>query len=325
MSIQPNDGKSYKLVELIDYYEICNRAEGKSPKTLSWYSANLRSFDLYLRSRHIPDETDNIDIRLLRNYVLYLFKRNCYQDHPYTPVKPRPLSNTTVHGHIRTLRAFFNWLTEEEFIQENPATSLKPPKLEHKVITILSDEEIRTIMGTFNPKQPSDARNQAIFMLLLDSGLRIGETIRLRIDDLHLSEGIVKVMGKGKKERFVPIGNNSQKVIQRYLFRYRPKLANQDIDYVFLTSSGKVITENGAKLMFARLARRSGVKRLHAHLCRHTFATKFLINGGDVFTLQQILGHSTLEMVRHYVNLASNDVVLQHRRFSPLDRMSLRK
>jgi site-specific recombinase XerD len=325
MSIRPNDGKSYKLAELIDYYEICNRAEGKRPKTLSWYSANLRSFDLYLRSRHIPDETDNIDIRLLREYVLYLFKRNCYQDHPYTPVKPRPLSSTTVHGHVRTLRAFFTWLAEEEFVQENPAIGLKLPKLEHKVITILSDEEIRTIIGTFNPKQPSDARNQAIFMLLLDTGLRIGETIGLKMDDLHLSEGIIKVMGKGRKERFVPIGNNSQKVIQRYLFRYRPKLANQDIEYVFLSSSGKAITENVAKLMFARLARRSGVKRLHAHLCRHTFATKFLINGGDVFTLQQILGHSTLEMVRHYVNLASNHVVLQHRRFSPVDRLNLRK
>ena len=78
------------------------------------------------------------------------------------------------------------------------------------------------------------------------------------------------------------------------------------------------------KLTFARLARRSGVYRLHAHLCRHTFATIFLINGGDVFTLQQILGHSTLEMVRHYVSLASNQVVIQHQRFSPLDRLDLR-
>jgi integrase/recombinase XerC/integrase/recombinase XerD len=325
MSIQPNDGKSYKLVELIDYYEICNRAEGKSPKTLSWYSANLRSFNLYLRSRHIPDETDNIDIRLLRNYVLYLFKRNSYQDHPYTPTKDTPLSTATVHGHVRTLRAFFSWLLREEFIQVNPTTGLKPPKLDQKVITILSDEEIRTIINTFNRKQPSDARNQTIFMILFDAGLRIGEIIRLKMDDLHLDEGIIKVLGKGKKERFVPIGSNSQKVLQRYLFRYRPRQHDSQNEHVFLSIGGKPLTENSLKLMFSRLARRSGVKRLHAHLCRHTFATKFLINGGDVFTLQQILGHSTLEMVRHYVNLASNQVALQHRRYSPLDRLNLRK
>lgn len=323
MSIQENTNESYKLDELIDYYETCNRAEGKSPKTLSWYSANLRHFCIYLRSRHIPDEINNIDIKLLREYILYLFKRNCYQDHPYTPVKLRPLSNTTIHGHVRTLRAFFNWLIKEEFIRENPTTSLKPPKLGQKVITILSDEEIKTVINTFNPKQPSDARNQAIFMLLIDTGLRIGEAIRLKMHDLHLSEGILKVMGKGKKERFVPIGNNSQKVIQRYLFRYRPKPINQDSGYLFLSSEGTPLTENGVKLMFARLAHRSGIQRIHAHLCRHTFATKFLINGGDVFTLQQILGHSTLDMVKHYVNLTSNHVALQHRRFSPLDRMSL--
>ena len=189
----------------------------------------------------------------------------------------------------------------------------------------LEDDEIRTIISTFNPKQPSDARNQTIFMMLLDSGLRIGEIVRLKMDDLHLDEGIIKVLGKGKKERFVPIGSNCQRVLQRYLFRYRIRQNGSQNDYVFLSTGGKPLTENSLKLMFARLGRRSGVKRLHAHLCRHTFATKFLINGGDVFTLQQILGHSTLEMVRHYVNLASNHVALQHRRFSPLDRLNLRK
>jgi len=162
-------------------------------------------------------------------------------------------------------------------------------------------------------------------MMLIDAGLRIGEIVRLKMDDLHLDEGIIKVLGKGKKERFVPIGSNSQKVLQRYLFRYRPRQNDSQNVHVFLSIGGKPLTENGLKLMFARLAQRSGVKRLHAHLCRHTFATKFLINGGDVFTLQQILGHSTLEMVRHYVNLASNHVALQHRRFSPLDRLNLRK
>jgi integrase/recombinase XerC/integrase/recombinase XerD len=93
---------------------------------------------------------------------------------------------------------------------------------------------------------------------------------------------------------------------------------------MFLSIYGKPLTENSIKLMFARLAKISGVSRLHAHLCRHTFATRFLINGGDVFTLQQILGHSTLEMVRRYVTLASSHVAIQHQRYSPMDRISLR-
>jgi integrase/recombinase XerC/integrase/recombinase XerD len=325
MSIQPNNDTAYKLAELIDYYEVCNRAEGKSPKTLSWYSTNLRRFHSYLRSRHIPDVIGNINTKLIREYVLYLFKRTSYQDHPYTPTKNTPLSTATIHGHVRTLRAFFSWLSKEEFIQENPTKGLKPPKLDHKIVTILSDEEIRTIINTFISKQPSDARNQTIFMMLIDAGLRIGEIIRLKMDDLHLDEGIIKVMGKGKKERFVPIGSISQKVLQRYLYRHRSRQNDSQNEYVFLSTNGKQLTENSLKLMFARLSQRSGVKRLHAHLCRHTFATKFLINGGDVFSLQQILGHSTLEMVRRYVNLASSHITLQHRRFSPLDCLNLRK
>jgi site-specific recombinase XerD len=161
-------------------------------------------------------------------------------------------------------------------------------------------------------------------MLLLDTGLRIGELISLKMDDIHIDEGLMKVMGKGKKERMVPIGNKAQKALQSYLFRYRPKPAHSDLENAFLSVFGTPITENSVELMFTRLARRSGIKRLHAHLCRHTFATMFLLNGGDVFTLQQILGHSTLEMVRNYVTLASNHIAMQHHKYSPLDRLSLR-
>jgi site-specific recombinase XerD len=94
---------------------------------------------------------------------------------------------------------------------------------------------------------------------------------------------------------------------------------------VFLNLDGMPMTDNGAKLMFSRLARSSGVTRLHAHLLRHTFAVQFLVNGGDVFTLQAILGHTTLEMTRRYVNLASSQVMVQGKRFSPVDRMNLRQ
>ncbi len=316
--------KAHKLFELIEYYEVCNRAEGKSPKTISWYSANLKSFRNYLKSRHLPDSLDTIDTKLLREYVLYLMKRTRYEDHPYTPAKTELLSSATIHGHVRTLRAFFNWLVVEGLAQDNPANGLKPPKVVRKVVSTLSDEEIGTILNTFSIS-PSDARNQTLFMILLDTGLRIGELVSLKMDDVHMDEGYLKVMGKGKKERIVPIGNNAQRALQRYLFRFRPKPNNPVTDNVFLSISSQPLTENSMKLMFTRLAKRSGVHRLHAHLCRHTFATRFLINGGDVFSLQQILGHSTLEMVRNYVNLASSHIAIQHQKFSPLDRLNLKK
>ena len=317
--------KAKSLSEFIDYYEICNRAEDKSPKTVVWYSANLKSFHNYLKSRHLPDNLDAIDIKVLRQYVLYLLKKNKYHGHPITPEKAEPLSAATVHGHVRTLRAFFSWLVAEGFIEISPAKNLKPPKVCRKVVSTLSDEEIRAILGVLTPVNSSVARNQTIFMLLLDTGLRMGELINLKMDDVHIDEGLLKVMGKGKKERIVPMGSNAQRALQRYLFRYRPKPLHLGISNAFLSVLGKPLTENGIKLMFARLAKKSSVTRLHAHLCRHTFATRFLINGGDVFTLQQILGHSTLEMVSRYVNLAANHVAIQHQRFSPLDRLNLRK
>jgi integrase/recombinase XerC/integrase/recombinase XerD len=315
---------SLSLPDLIAYYETCNRAEGKSPKTIKWYSDNLRRFHDYLKSRHLPDSPDRIDIRLLREYTLYVLKQRRFTGHPFTPIQTDPLSSSTVHGHVRTLRAFFSWLVKEGLAEINVARDLKPPKVTKKVVTTLSDEEIQAILRTFHPSIPSDARNQTIFMLLLDTGMRIGELINAKSEDVHMNEGFIKVNGKGNRERMVPIGSSAQRILQRYMFRYRSKPANATIDNVFLTSEGSPLSENSVKLMFARLAKRSGVSRLHAHLCRHTFATRFLINGGDVFTLQQILGHSTIEMVRHYVNLASNHVAIQHQRYSPLDRLNLR-
>ena len=155
--------------------------------------------------------------------------------------------------------------------------------------------------------------------------VRASEVANAQMANVNLGDGYIKVMGKGSKERIVPIGNNAQRALQRYLFRYRPHTFSTSTDNVFLSLVGKPLTENSVKLIFSRLAKKSGVTRLHAHLCRHTFATRFLINGGDVFTLQHILGHSTLEMVRHYVNFASTHVVIQHQKFSPLDRLNLRK
>ena len=151
------------------YYEVCNRVENKSSKTINWYSANLKSFCNYLHRRHLPDSIDIIDIKLLREYVLFLQKKPRFENHPYTPVKPELLSTATIHGHVRTLRAFFNWLVVEGLTQNNLAKDLKPPKIVRKLVSVLSDEEIKSILNTFGIS-PADARNQTILMILLDTG-----------------------------------------------------------------------------------------------------------------------------------------------------------
>ena len=308
---------------MVQYYEVCNQSEGKSPKTVQWYSQNLGHFCRYLSDMHLSDAIGDVSLKVLRQYVLYLMSRNKIDRHGRSPAKAEPLSPVTVHCHVRTLRAFFSWLAREELIDRNPAAGLRPPKVPKTVVSVLTDEEIKRILDSFRRSDPCGMRNQTIFMMLIDTGMRIGEATGLQMQDLHLNDGFVKVMGKGRRERIVPVGYNAQRALQRYIFRYRPGPASPVIDNVFLSIHGERLSENSMKLAFQNAARRAAVPRLHAHLCRHTFATRFLTNGGDIFALQQILGHSTLEMVRHYASLSSDHIRQQHQRFSPLDRMRL--
>lgn len=160
---------------------------------------------------------------------------------------------------------------------------------------------------------------------MLDTGLRLSEVANLKISDTYLDQCYVKLMGRGAKERIVPIGGVAQKALLRYIHHFRPDGLGGNGDRVFLSVDGRPLSGNAIRLILSRLALRSGVKRLHPHLCRHTFATNYLINGGDVFSLQQILGHTTLEMVRGYVTLVSAQVRVQHRKFLPMDRMNLER
>jgi site-specific recombinase XerD len=156
---------------------------------------------------------------------------------------------------------------------------------------------------------------------MLDTGLRASEVANIKLGNLNLVEGCLKTMGKGSKERMVPLGKVVQKALWQYINMARPKPAIGECDNLFLSSTGYPITVNTIKLIFSRLAKISGVARLHAHLCRHTFAINYLLNGGDIFSLQEILGHTTLEMVRHYLHFSSSQVTAQHHKYSPMGKL----
>ncbi|MDI6815330.1 MAG: tyrosine-type recombinase/integrase, partial [Dehalococcoidales bacterium] len=259
----------------------------------------------------------------VREFILYLQERKRWQENPYVLNHQGKLQPISIQTYIRALRAFFNWLYKEGYTEENRLAKLKPPKAPTKVVEILTQEEINRVLGSIESNTASGARNYAILILLLDTGLRCSEMRNMQLQDVNIEGGYLKVMGKGGKERIVPFGASVQKALLRYSLHFRPEPFSLSIQNFFLTLDGKPMTKNSIKMLFQRIAKKSGVKRLHPHLCRHTFATNYLINGGDVFSLQQILGHTTLEMVRRYVTLASAHVTVQHRKFSPMDRISL--
>ncbi len=306
---------------LIKTFEIRNRTLNRSPKTVSWYSSNLGMFHRFLQARGYPLELERITINEVREFIVHLQNRNKYEEHPLTPTKAERLSPQTVRGYVQSLKAFFSWLYKEGYADYDRLEKLEFPKVPRKFVEVLNDQEVRQILSKLNLNTALGTRNAAIVTTLLDTGLRCAEMAGLTLGDSHIEEGYLKVMGKGAKERVVPIGASVQKVLLRYGYYFRPEPARPDIRSLFLTIYGEPMTVNSVEQMIRRLGEASGVPRLHAHLCRHTFATNYLINGGDVFTLQQILGHTTLEMVRRYVTLSSEFVIGQHSRFSPLDTM----
>jgi len=315
------DKSEISLRLLIEQFDIHNRVEGQSPKTREWYNSSLGQLVAYLEAESMSAKLGEIDFRSVENYILYLQSKRKWDDHPSIPGRDRTLSPVSVRTKVRAVRAFFSWLHKEGFTEANLLADLRPPKAPRKLVRVLTTEEIRKLLSAIDRKTTVGARDFAIVTMLLDTGLRLSEVTNLQMRDLLLENGYVKVLGKGGKERIVPFGATVSLALTRYIAFFRGEAAHPGIGSVFLTVDSHPMTSKAVYLALKRLAGKTDVKRLHPHLCRHTLAVNYLMNGGDVFSLQQILGHASLEMVRRYVALASSQVIVQHRKFSPMDRL----
>ena len=307
--------------ELVILYEESNQAEGKSPKTVTWYREMLALFSNYCKKNLLSNDISVLTIDKVRHYILYLRQKPKFQGHPYTPQQDTLLSPRTLQCHCRCLKAFASWLYAEGYTEENFLGNLKLPKAPIKVMVPLTSKEIKQTMGSINKKSPTGVRNHSILGMLLDTGLRASEAANITLGNLNLKDGFIKVTGKGSKERVVPIGEYTRMILWSYINKARPKPTTRNYDSLFLSRNGNPITVNTIKLIFARLAKSSGVTRLHAHLCRHTFAINYILNGGDIFSLREILGHTTLEMVNHYLHFTSSQITAQHHKYSPMDKL----
>ncbi len=304
--------------QLREAYGVFNKTTGKSPATVRFYDERLEGFERYIG----PDATlADVNVHDVRAFIAHLqgrTDRNPNNRYGKQPVGP--LSSSYIQGFARTLRAFATWLFEDGYTNDNVLKAIRPPKIQQKVKEVLTDDEVQRILALFNQDEPYGARDFAMLWTLLDCGLRASEICNLKIDDAHLEQGYLKVLGKGNKERLVPIGQRCQEALMKWRDRHRASFVVVDVPNMFLNSNGDAMTVNALKLVLARAGARAGVPRVHLHLLRHTFATNYLVREvGDPLRLQQILGHTSLEMVRRYVSQANVQKSLLERRSSPMD------
>jgi integrase/recombinase XerD len=286
------DGLS--LGAAIEHFLTAKAAEGASPKTIEWYRMVLRRAG---RDLGADRALDSLTPNELRVWLLTLRET---------------LSPISVAGYVRGLKAFGRWCAAEEVADAGALRGLRRPRVPHKLVEPLSDGALRRLL------EAGSTRDRAIVLIMLDTGLRLSEVAGLRACDLR-PDGSVKVTGKGARERIVPVGGVARQALVRYL---REDGSTDPAQPIFRSRRGGALGWRGIQQVFNRLRARADIPgRCSPHLLRHTFARAYLVNGGDAFSLQRILGHATLDMVKRYVALADTDLAGRHRAASPADRL----
>jgi site-specific recombinase XerD len=311
------------MAPLLQGYRLCAATEGKSLNSIAIVTCSVNYVREFLISHGASTDAAEISQPEIRAFIFDLQQKPCFSNHPFTPVQDKGLSGHTVNCYVRSLRIFFSWLVSEEIIAINPFDRVKIPRPPRKVMPTFSVLQIQQLLDTMDTATAEGYRNYAIILTLLDTGLRVSELCGLLRSNLRLEDGILKVMGKGNKERLIPIGKEVQRLLWRYINHHRPQPNMPNNDILFLTQDGKPLTKDRLEKIMTRFGRKAGLVgiRCSPHTLRHTAAVSFLRNGGDVFSLQRLLGHSSLEMTRRYCELADADVKRAHLTASPVDNL----
>ncbi|MEO7718736.1 MAG: site-specific integrase [Capsulimonas sp.] len=250
---------------------------------------------------------------------------------------PRPATVQTYHNHLRT---FFRWCVDEDLLDKSPMerasewgrkSAIPIPEDRADQIEPFSEEQIRALLAAAKASS-HPKRNEAMLSMLLDTGMRVSELVDLELRDVDTASFACVIRnGKGGKRRTVRFGRDTKRKLIAYLKEEAQHTLGEPTLPVFASdrgkSSGMALTRNGVDQLLKRLGRAAQITtvRVSAHTCRHTFALRFLLAGGDAFALQQILGHEDMEMTQKYVKFANADIERQHRAFSPMDALKAKR
>ncbi len=298
------------LSEALTAYRICAQAEGKSPKTARWITSSVTYFSDFLGPdrQNIDDITGN-DLR----------QRPKFLNHPFNKPKQDKISARSIETYARAIRAFFSYLYREEMVDKNPMQKVKMPKVHKLVVPTFTQKEIEILLSQPDKKTDTGFRDYALILTLIDSNARLSEIAFLEEDDVDLENGYLRVMGKGGKERYIPFGYKVARTLLKYKMKHRPVPIGTA--RFWLTFDGRPLEPGRIEKIVTRYGKKAGLKNCYPHKLRHTSSVLYLRNGGDPFSLQKKLGHSSLQMTRHYANLADGDVRERHLKYGVADRL----
>jgi integrase/recombinase XerD len=304
-AVHPLRVREETLHDLRDEFLLRCQAKNLSARTIQWYEERTRLFVDWCEARRI-ERAAELTTSVLEEYVIEL--------------RASGLAPNTVRGYAQILKTMARLGHRKGLIPVDITTDFEMPKVPQLVIPTFSDEQLRALLKQPDARTWVGVRDRAILLTFLDTLVRVSELVGLNAEDVDLRERTMRVMGKGAKERDLPLGQAATQALRRY------KRALADLrpgDPFFISRYAGRITRKSVHEMVARYGKKAGIEgvRCSPHTLRHTGAKRFILAGGDVFTLQKLLGHTTLFMVRRYVEMTTIDVNAQHERFSPADSL----
>lgn len=292
-------------VFLKEYLAYLKLEKNLSENTISSYRNDLSSF-LHFLERYNIDDPSQIEARTLINF--------------FTNLERAGLTSSSAARYYSSLKGYLNYLFTNNYIKNNPIEKVSPPKLAKCLPGVLSVSEIEKILSLPNTSVTLGIRDKTILEVFYACGLRISELIFLKLSDLFLSEEMIRVFGKGSKERIVPIGSSAINWIQAYLTNSRPLLSKttQSENYLFLNNRGTRLSRMGVWKLVDRYVRESGIEKpIHPHTFRHSFATHLIEGGADLRSVQEMLGHADISTTQIYTHIDREFIKQVHKQFHP--------
>ena len=319
-----------KLTELEFFLEdflIYCQSKNLSPKTLSSYEQSLKLFMLYLKNEHEIKGPKYVKAGHIRQYVKYVQERGKYTvvgndksikiNHPHNRTDyKKTVSNVTINNYIRNIKVFFNWLNAEGEIRKNPVDTIEQIKTERRQKAGITEEEFRALLNQFDFTKFHGYRNKVIVMLLQDTGMRIGQCLSLEVDNIDFKHRMILVTKtKGRKERYVYFSQQMLRELRHYIkFKERYTSAN----LLFPTTRNTEMTIRSFEKQLKQAGDAIGLS-VHPHQLRNKFARQFLMNGGNLYTLSRILGHSSVTVTeKAYLDLTREEIAKKYQHHSPL-------